>query len=545
MLDIKITRTTCPKEKPQDETKLGFGKKFTDHMFVMDYTEGEGWHDARIVPYAPFPLDPATVVFHYAQEIFEGMKAYRTADDTIQLFRPDCNAKRMQDSADRLCIPKIPVEDYIQAVEALVDVDRDWVPHADGASLYIRPFVFANDVGLGVHASKHYIFCIICAPSGAYYAEGINPVRIYVEDEYIRAAPGLTGFTKCGGNYAASIKAGELAEEQGYAQVLWLDGVEKKYVEEVGSMNIMFKIDGKVYTAATPAEAAEIVKTIYASGYPDRMVLQKMVPGGDDHMRVLTAFSDENGKVRAMCLGHTMVEEHTPHGLGNHAAIVSEDTTSLPLVENIRKMLEACRYTGFSNFDIKYSGIPGDYRVFEINLRQGRSNYYVTATGMNIARLVVEKWNDGGTDCVLNKNEVFWHHVPAQVAFTYTEDKDLVARAKALKAQLIRMADGRQVNLVLTTGGTGFSPRDITPEATCAVADRNAPGIAEAMRYHSLSITPRGMLSRGVSVLRGKTLIVNLPGSPKAVQENLEYILPSLEHGVRIAAGLDGECARK
>ena len=197
MLDIKITRTTSPKEKP-DENNLGFGKKFTDHMFVMDYTEGEGWHDDRIVPYGPFELDPATVVFHYAQEIFEGMKAYRTADDTVQLFRPDCNAKRFQDSADRLCIPKIPVEDYIQAVETLVDVDRDWVPHSDGASLYIRPFVFANDVGLGVHASKHYIFCIIAAPSGAYYAEGINPVRIYVEDEYIRAAPGLTGFTKCG-----------------------------------------------------------------------------------------------------------------------------------------------------------------------------------------------------------------------------------------------------------------------------------------------------------------------------------------------------------
>ena len=248
MLDIKITRTTSPKEKPQDETKLGFGKKFTDHMFVMDYTEGKGWHDARIVPYAPFPLDPATVVFHYAQEIFEGMKAYRTADDTEQLFRPDCNAKRFQDSADRLCIPKIPVEDYIQAVEALVDVDRDWVPHTDGASLYIRPFIFANDVGLGVHASKHYIFCIICAPSGAYYAEGINPVRIYVEDEYIRAAPGLTGFTKCGGNYAASIKAGELAEEQGYAQVLWLDGVEQKYIEEVGAMNIFFVIDNEIVT---------------------------------------------------------------------------------------------------------------------------------------------------------------------------------------------------------------------------------------------------------------------------------------------------------
>ena len=251
MLDIKITRTAAPKAKPEDESKLGFGKIFTDHMFVMNYTAGQGWHDARIVPYAPFQLDPATAVLHYAQEIFEGMKAYRTADGTIQLFRPDCNAKRMQDSADRLCIPPIPEEDYIQAVKAIVDVDRDWVPHSDGASLYIRPFAFASDVGLGVHAAKEYIFCIICSPSGAYYAEGINPVRIYVEDDYIRAAPGRTGFTKGGGNYAASIKAGELAEEQGYAQVLWLDGVEKKYVEEVGSMNIMFKIDGKVYTAAT------------------------------------------------------------------------------------------------------------------------------------------------------------------------------------------------------------------------------------------------------------------------------------------------------
>ena len=250
MKEYPVQRAAVLKPKP-DPSTLVFGKTFTDHMFVMDYTAGQGWHDARIVPYAPFQLDPATAVLHYAQEIFEGMKAYRTANGTIQLFRPDCNAKRMQDSADRLCIPAIPEDDYIQAVKAIVDVDRDWVPHSDGASLYIRPFVFACDVGLGVHASKEYIFCIICSPSGAYYAEGINPVRIYVEDDYIRAAPGLTGFTKCGGNYAASIKAGELAEEQGYAQVLWLDGVEKKYVEEVGSMNIMFKIDGKVYTAAT------------------------------------------------------------------------------------------------------------------------------------------------------------------------------------------------------------------------------------------------------------------------------------------------------
>lgn len=250
MLNIKVELTKTPKAKPTDESKLGFGKLFSDHMFVMDYTEGQGWHDPRIIPYQPFVLDPACVVFHYAQEIFEGMKAYRTAEGKIQLFRPDCNAQRMNDSADRLCIPRIPTEDYIQAVKALVEVEKDWVPHTDGASLYIRPYTFATDVGLGVHASKHYTFAIICSPSGAYYAEGIDPVRIYVEDEFIRAAPGLTGFTKCGGNYAASIKAGEMAEEQGFAQVLWLDGVEKKYVEEVGSMNIMFKISGKIYTAA-------------------------------------------------------------------------------------------------------------------------------------------------------------------------------------------------------------------------------------------------------------------------------------------------------
>ena len=245
-----LTRTAAPKAKPEDESKLGFGKKFSDHMFVMEYDAGEGWHDGRIVPYAPLSLDPACVVFHYAQEIFEGMKAYRTADNEIQLFRPEANAKRFQDSSDRLCIPQIPVETFVDAVKAIVDVERDWVPYAEGASLYIRPFVIATDVGLGVHASHKYLFCIICSPSGAYYAEGINPVRIYVEDEYIRAAPGLTGYTKCGGNYAASIKAGEEAAQQGYAQVLWLDGVEKKYVEEVGAMNIFFKIDGKVYTAA-------------------------------------------------------------------------------------------------------------------------------------------------------------------------------------------------------------------------------------------------------------------------------------------------------
>ncbi len=235
MLDIKITKTTSPKAKPADESKLGFGKIFTDHMFVMDYAPARAGMTPASSPISPSPWIPPAWCCHYAQEIFEGLKAYRTADNTIQLFRPDCNAQRMQDSADRMCIPPIPVEDFVQAVKTLVEVDKDWVPHSDGASLYIRPFTFATDVGMGVHASRNYTFCIICSPSGAYYAEGIDPVRIYVEDEYIRAAPGLTGFTKCGGNYAASIKAGEMAEQQGFAQVLWLDGVEKKYVEEVGS----------------------------------------------------------------------------------------------------------------------------------------------------------------------------------------------------------------------------------------------------------------------------------------------------------------------
>ncbi len=251
MLDIKIEKVAAPKQRPADETKLGFGQIFTDHMFVMDYTEGQGWHDARIVPYAPLVLDPAALVFHYAQECFEGMKAYRRADGGVQLFRPEKNAQRMQSTHQRLCIPEIPVEDFVQAVKALVKVDEAWVPHTDGTSLYIRPFTIATEAVLGVKASAEYKFIIIASPSGAYYAEGINPVRIYVEDQYVRATPGGTGYIKCGGNYAASIIASEKAHQLGFSQVLWLDGVERKYVEEVGSMNIFFKIDGQIYTAPT------------------------------------------------------------------------------------------------------------------------------------------------------------------------------------------------------------------------------------------------------------------------------------------------------
>ena len=250
MLDIKITKTTAPKAKPADESKLGFGKVFTDHMFIMDYDAGQGWHDPRIVPYGPLSLDPSAVVFHYAQECFEGMKAYRTAENKIQLFRPECNARRMNNTHERLCIPQLPEEDFVQAVKAIVEVEKDWVPHSEGASLYIRPYTIATMGQLGVHASTSYKFIIICSPSGAYYAAGLAPIDIYVEDTYVRACPGGTGFTKCGGNYAVSLLAGQKAEKKGYSQVLWLDSQERKYVEEVGAMNIFFKIDGKLYTAA-------------------------------------------------------------------------------------------------------------------------------------------------------------------------------------------------------------------------------------------------------------------------------------------------------
>ncbi|MGM9604215.1 MAG: branched-chain amino acid aminotransferase, partial [Faecousia sp.] len=196
----------------------------------------------------PLQLEPSCMVFHYAQEVFEGMKAYRTPDGGVQLFRPYDNARRMADSCERLCIPTVPEDLFVEGVKALVKVDADWVPTEPDTSLYIRPFVIATDAALGVHASHTYLFCVICSPVGAYYAEGINPVRIYVESEDVRAVKGGTGYTKCGGNYAASIRAGERAEQNGYAQVLWLDGVERKYIEEVGSMNVLFKIDGKVVT---------------------------------------------------------------------------------------------------------------------------------------------------------------------------------------------------------------------------------------------------------------------------------------------------------
>ena len=252
MLDIKMNLTTQKKQKPADD-QLTFGKMFTDHMFVMNYSPEQGWHDARIVPYGDISLSPAAVVLHYAQEVFEGLKAYRSpVDGKIRLFRPEKNARRMIDSAERLCIPPVPEDIFLEAVEALVKVDRDWVPHKEGTSLYIRPFVFGDEGAVGATPSSTYQFIVIVGPVGAYYATGINPVKINVEETYVRAAPGLTGYTKCGGNYAASFIGQEKAHKLGFAQTLWLDGVHRKYVEEVGSMNIMFKMDGVIYTA--PAE---------------------------------------------------------------------------------------------------------------------------------------------------------------------------------------------------------------------------------------------------------------------------------------------------
>ncbi|MBP5779889.1 MAG: branched-chain amino acid aminotransferase [Clostridia bacterium] len=249
-MEIKVERIKTPKAKPEDQSKLGFGKIFTDHMFIMDYDKGQGWHDARIVPYGPISLDPSAMIFHYGQGIFEGMKAYRTPDGRTLLFRPQKNFERANISNERLCIPPIDEEFALEALKELVRIDIDWVPTNPGTSLYVRPFIIAVDPQLGVHPANHYMFMFILSPVGAYYPEGLNPVKIYVEDDYVRAVKGGIGFAKTPGNYAASIRAQEKAAELGYTQVLWLDGVERKYIEEVGTMNVFFKIDGTVVTPA-------------------------------------------------------------------------------------------------------------------------------------------------------------------------------------------------------------------------------------------------------------------------------------------------------
>lgn len=245
---FSVELTKNPKQKP-DPDSLRFGTVFTDHMFVMDYDPENGWHDGKIVPYGPLALDPATVVFHYGQEMFEGLKAYKTKEGKVQLFRPDMNAKRTNNTNKRMCIPQIDEQMYIDAIKELVAVDKDWIPQKPDTALYIRPFIIGTDKFLGVAASNTYKFIIILSPVGPYYESGLAPTRIYVENEFVRSAPGGTGYAKIGGNYAAAMIAEQKAHDMGYDQVLWLDAKEGKYVEEIGTSNAFFKIDGELYTA--------------------------------------------------------------------------------------------------------------------------------------------------------------------------------------------------------------------------------------------------------------------------------------------------------
>lgn len=248
-MNIEIKRAETLREKPQDEGKLGFGRIFSDHMFIVEYDEGQGWHDARIEPLHNLSLHPASPVFHYAQEVFEGAKSYTRADGQIGLFRLIDNAKRMNRSAVRACMPELDPEFQVEAISRLIDLDREWVPKKEGTSLYLRPTMIADGSNLGAHTAVRFIYYVICAPSGAYYANGMKPVRIRIEPKYVRAVKGGMGFAKTGGNYAASFLATKQAKDDGFDQVLWLDGIHRKYVQEVGAMNMVFIMDGKFVTA--------------------------------------------------------------------------------------------------------------------------------------------------------------------------------------------------------------------------------------------------------------------------------------------------------
>jgi len=246
-MEIKVNTIETTRTRPKD-SDLGFGQVFTDHMFVMDYSEGNGWHNAEIVPFADFSISPAAMVFHYGQAIFEGLKAYKTQDKKICLFRPRDNFKRMNRSAKGMCIPQIDIDFVMDALKKLIKVEEKWIPETLGTSLYIRPTIIASDPFLGVRASFTYKFYIILSSVGAYYAEGLNPVKIWVSKDHVRAAKGGVGEFKTAGNYAASLIASEEAKEDGYAQVLWLDAIERKYIEEVGAMNIFFIMDDEIVT---------------------------------------------------------------------------------------------------------------------------------------------------------------------------------------------------------------------------------------------------------------------------------------------------------
>ena len=263
MYTFPVTRTTHPKPRPEDESKLGFARYFTDHMFVMEYDEGIGWHDGRVVPHEPFLIEPASCVLHYAQMMFEGMKAYRTPTGEIQLFRPDMNVKRMARTNERMCMPVLPDGLLVDAVRAVIREDIDWVPSSPGTALYIRPFMFGDEVSFSVLPAKHYRFMIILSPTGSYYAAndgGLTTTRIYVQNEYIRAARGGTGYAKVGGNYGGGMRASQDAMKYNCKDVLWLDAAEHKYVEEIGTSNAFFRIGDEVITA--PLDSGTILPGI-------------------------------------------------------------------------------------------------------------------------------------------------------------------------------------------------------------------------------------------------------------------------------------------
>ena len=249
-MDIKITKVAPEKMKPKptDESKLGFGQIFTDHFFIVEYETGKGWYNASIEPYRPLILDPAVMCLHYGQLIFEGMKAYRGKDGSVYLFRPGENIKRMNESAVRLCMQPVDEDLFMDALVKIVTVEKEWIPRGIGTSLYIRPTMIATETALGVHPSNKYLFYIIAGPVGAYYPEGFSPTKIYVSEEYARAVRGGVGYCKAAGNYAASLYASQKASDLGYTQVLWLDAIEMKYVEEVGTSNIFFLIGDELIT---------------------------------------------------------------------------------------------------------------------------------------------------------------------------------------------------------------------------------------------------------------------------------------------------------
>jgi len=245
----KLLEPHLRKPKPSDENALGFGRFFSDHIYKMNYTVEKGWHDSRVEPYGPLLLDPAALVLHYGQEVFEGLKAYRGQDGGIYMFRPRTNIERMNRSCARLCIPQLPVDEVLEHMFEFVRVEMDWIPRAGGTSLYVRPTIIATEACLGVKVSHEYLFYIIVGPVGAYYPEGFNPVKIYVEEKYVRAAPGGLGEAKTSANYAAGLLPAEEAHEKGFTQVLWLDACDRKTIEEVSTSNICFVIDGEVVTA--------------------------------------------------------------------------------------------------------------------------------------------------------------------------------------------------------------------------------------------------------------------------------------------------------